>query len=497
MKRTIQLFLALYLVLSNISTLYAMPYYYETTQYEADTETDIESERPQAPDISAAAAIIMDAQTGFILYEKNIHEPLYPASLTKIMTALLALEQYANRLHEPITFSYNAVYSIPRNSSHIAMDEGETLTMENALYGIMLASANEVANAIAEHIGGDIKSFGALMTRRAAALGAVNTQFRNPSGLHDPEQTTTAYDMAIITRETLRHPKFLEIISTIRHDIPPTERQPQVRELLNTNRLIQPGQHFNESVVGGKTGFTNQSQHTLVTYAAQEGRKLIVVTLQAEGRYLYTDTKALLDYGFAIPYIQKQLFYQNQYAKTSPVFSDWSPQRSQVGEVRLVVPDNVYLELPLGFDISDVEYQFYIPRQLAVPIQAGQNIGRVIYTMRGIPMGDIPLRAANTVLPAIAEETASPEPVIQLNQESPAGSLAGLGSGSESYGHLYFSLEELAENYYLSFFLPLAIFAAGLVLSIGIFKIHRRRKQARLGYYSVIGSQVHRYRYRR
>jgi len=495
MKRTVQVFLALYLVLFNISTLYAMPY-----------DDEIILRRPQAPDISATAAIVMDAQTGFILYEKNIHEPRYPASLTKIMTALLALEQYANRLYEPILFSNNAVYSIPRNSSHIAMNEGETLTVENALYGILLASANEVANAIAEHIGEDIQSFGTLMTRRAAALGAINTQFKNPSGLHDPEQMTTAYDMAIITREALRYPKFTEIISTIRHDIPPTERQPQIRELLNTNQMIQPGQHFNQTVVGGKTGFTSHSRHTLATYAATEDRRLIVVTLQSEGSHLYADTKALLDYGFGIPYNQQLLFYQNQYAQTVPVFSDWSPQGNQVGEVRLVVPDDVYLTLPLGFDISDVEHTFYIPGQLTVPIQAGQNIGRVSYTMHGIPMGDISLRATNTILPTVVAETsiaedtfvaedapgteatASQESIIPENPESLSG------PGSRSYEHLHFSLEELAENYYLSFFLPLAIFCGGLVLSIGIFKIQRRRKQARLGHYSVIGSQIRRYR---
>ena len=486
MKRTVRVFLALYLFLFNISTLYAMPYYYETPQYKPDVETTIMLEGPQIPDISATAAIVMDAQTGFILYEKNIHEPRYPASLVKIMTALLALEQYANRLHEPITFSYNAVYSIPRNSSHIAMNEGETLTMENALYGMLLTSANEVSNAIAEHIGDDIISFVTLMTRRAVALGATNTQFRNPSGLHDPDQVTTAYDMAIITREAIRHTKFLEIISTVRYDIPPTERQPNIRSLLNTNQMIQSGRHFNESVIGGKTGFTNYAKHTLVTYASQDYRSLIVVTLQSEGSYLYTDTKSLLNYGFAIPYIQEQLFYQNQYAKTVPVFSDWSSQRSQIGEVRLVISDNVYLELPLGFDLSGVEYQYYIPRQLTAPIQAGQNIGRILYSVGGIPMGDITLRAANTVLQSVIEEPALQEPIILTKLEALPE--------SRTYDRLYFNLEKLAENYYLSFFLPLAIFAAGLVLSIGIFKIHRRRKQARLGHYSVIGSHIRRYR---
>lgn len=297
MKKTI--LVVLYLVFFNISTISAN----------------------ETPTISATAAIVTDARTGLILYEKNIHQPRYPASIAKIMTALLALEQYGSRLYEPITFSHNAVYSIPRNSSHIAMNEGESLTMEDALYGLMLASANEVANAIAEHISGDIESFAELMTRRAAALGASNTTFRNPSGLHHPEQVTTAYDMARITREALRHPKFAEIISTLRRDIPPTERQPQIRELLNTNRMIRQGPHFHNNVIGGKPGFTTPAKHTLVTYAEKDGRSFIVVTLEGEGSRLYTDTAALLEYAFAIPYVETKVLYSNQYIQIgSPAY---------------------------------------------------------------------------------------------------------------------------------------------------------------------------------
>jgi len=362
------------------------------------------------------------------------------------------------------------------------MDEGESLSMEDALYAIMLASANEVAGAIAEHISGDISSFGELMTRRAAALGAVNTHFTNPSGLHDPYQVTTAYDMAVITKEALRYPQFQEFIATVRHDIPPTERQPLVRELLNSNRMIRPGQHFNESVVGGKTGFTSQSQHTLMTFAERDGRQLIVVTLQGEGSHLYTDTAQLLEYAFSIPYESQPLFYRSQYLQTIPVYDNWSSGRSHQGEVRLVVPEDVYLELPHGFDISEVEYQLYAPSQLTAPIQAGEDIGRVIYSIRGISMGDIQLRAANSVvLPPVVE--AAPSAEIYLPPEE-----------STVYERSLFNLDDLLENYYITVLLPLIIFIfiAGLILSAVILKIHRSRRQARLGHYSVIGSQIYR-----
>ena len=531
MKKTIFIFILLYLVYLNFSTIFAAT--------------------PAPPDISATAAIVMDATTGFILYEKNINEPRYPASLAKIMTALIALEQYSYRLYEPITFTASAVYSIPPNSSHIAMNEGETLSMEDALYGLMLASANEVANAIAEHISGDISSFADLMTRRAGALGAANSQFSNPSGLHNPNQFTTAYDLALITREALRHPKFIEVISTSRYDIPPTERQPQYRELLNSNRMIRSGPHFNGSVIGGKTGFTDPARHTLVTYASHEGRELIVVTLEGAGNRMYTDTTALLNYGFDIPYEQKELFTRGEYAKTLPVYSDRSRQRTQIGEVRLVVPDNVHVELPVSFDISEVEASIYTPPQLVVPIQSGQYLGRVVYSIRGLILGDVQLRAANTILPPSTDHHDAYDQAGQAyglnsaggNSNGPnsndansngANSDGANSDGANSYGALsgpmsdetysnmaypttgstsyptpystsnqtsnptpsyeasLFSIQDIVENYYLSVLLPIVVFFAGLLMSVRIFRVQRNKKQAKSGRYSVIGSQVYR-----
>ena len=476
------LLFVLYLVLLNLSTLHAVN----------DYIIDYAVEPPIPPEISAAAAIVMDAQTGFILFGKNIHEPHYPASTTKIMTALLALEQYSGRLYEPVSFSRNAVYSIPWNSSHIAMNEGETLSMEDALYSLLLASANEVAGAIAEHIGGDMESFSVLMNRRASALGADNSHFSNPSGLHHPGQVTTAYDMALITREAIRHPKFLELISTVHYEIPPTEQQPLPRPLLNSNRLIRPGPHYKEAVIGGKTGFTDQARHTLVSYAVQDGRRLITVTLRGEGSRLYADTKDLLAYGFAIPYIEMQLFYRLQHVHTIPVYSSWSRHAEQVGELDLKIPEDVYLELPLGFGISEVEHRLYIPSRLTVPVQAGQYIGRIVYGIRGITMGDVQLRAANTVLlPAESpqEDKTAEYEAAQVPDIPPAADYP-----TESPLPFFFSIESLMHNYFLTVILPLTIFVTGLMLSLGIFKIHRNRRQARSGRYSVIGSQAYRYR---
>ncbi len=213
-------------------------------------EADGGGERVTPPEIISGAATLMDADTGIVLFEQAKDEENYPASITKIMTALITLEQCED-LDERITFSRQAVFSLPRDASHIAMDEGETLTIRDALYGLLLASANEVANALAEHIAGSVEDFAELMNKRAATLGAINTHFKNPSGLFDAEHVTTAHDMALIMREAVRHDAFNEIIATRRYDIPPTERQPESRPLLNSNSLIQPGRFFNDDVVGG------------------------------------------------------------------------------------------------------------------------------------------------------------------------------------------------------------------------------------------------------
>ena len=165
-----------------------------------------------APPVTSEAAIVMEASTGAILYSKNIHEEFYPASITKILTTLLAIEN--SSLSEIVTFSKKAVFDVDLDSSRIGIDVGEELTMEQSLYGIMLASANEVSYAVAEHISGDVDSFADLMNARAKELGCTNTNFVNPNGLPDPNHYTSAYDMALISRAAINNDIFREITGT-------------------------------------------------------------------------------------------------------------------------------------------------------------------------------------------------------------------------------------------------------------------------------------------
>ena len=253
---------------------------------------------PQGPVVSAESAILMDAATGTILYSKNIDAREYPASITKLMTVLLALEN--SSLDETVVFSQNAVFSIERASSHIARTTDEELTMEQCLYAIMLESANECANAVAEHIAGSVEAFADMMNQRAAELGCTNTHFVNPHGLHDPDHYTTAHDMALITREVLTYDAFREISGTVNYNLPPTNKNDGTLTMYNHHSMIctnRTSQYYDATVFAGKTGYTTDALNTLVTCASRNGMELICVLMRSPSGTPYPDTASLLDYG--------------------------------------------------------------------------------------------------------------------------------------------------------------------------------------------------------
>jgi serine-type D-Ala-D-Ala carboxypeptidase (penicillin-binding protein 5/6) len=248
------------------------------------------------PSLESESAVLMDAQTGQVLFEKNMNEQLYPASITKIMTILLGLE-YGN-LQDIITMSHQAVYSIEKGSSHIALDEGEQITMEQALMAAMLPSANDASNGIAEQISGSIPEFVKLMNKRAVEAGALHTHFANANGLHDDEHVTTAYDMAMITKAALTNEQFRRIFGTDQYEIPPTNKKTEPRYFWTEHKMMKPGKYEYDGVIGGKTGYTKEAECTLVTAARKGDRELLVVVLKSTTSGIYDDTKALLDYGF-------------------------------------------------------------------------------------------------------------------------------------------------------------------------------------------------------
>ena len=251
---------------------------------------------PDGPSISAEGGILMDGNSGAILYAKNIHEQYFPASITKILTALIILENCS--MDEVVTFSHNAVYNVETNSSNANLEEGDRLTVLDCLYAMMLKSANEAANALAEHVAGSTEAFSAIMNARAISLGCTDSHFNNPSGLNDPDHYTSAYDMALIAQAAFQNETFAQIASTLYYDLPPTKRNPDGLRIYPGHQMIKKNSpNYYAGAVGGKTGYTTLAGNTLVTCAKRGNMQLITVVLNGH-RTHYIDTRAMLNFGF-------------------------------------------------------------------------------------------------------------------------------------------------------------------------------------------------------
>lgn len=276
---------------------------------------------PAAPEIFAQAGVVIEASTGTVLYNKNMNDKMYPASITKILTTLIAMENCS--LSETVTFSHNNVYTLQYGDANIGMNEGEQLSMIDCLYGVMLASANECANATGEHCARktdafskrieELKSkgesfdesvvaisvFADMMNERAKKAGALNSHFNNPSGLFDEEHYTTSYDMAMITRDAIKCNEFINLEANTTYTIGPTNLTAEPRYLKNRHKMLFPSNAvYYEGIMGGKTGYVDQSGNTLVTFAKRNGMTLISVVMKSNSENVYKDTSLLLDYGF-------------------------------------------------------------------------------------------------------------------------------------------------------------------------------------------------------
>ena len=337
------------------------------------------AETSNYPNLISEAAVLMDAQTGQVLFEKNMELKEYPASITKIMTAMLALEK--GNLNDVLTMSSEAVFSVERDSSHIALDVGEQLSLEQALYAISIDSANDAANGVAEYVSGDLDSFATLMTKRAIELGAVNTNFANSNGLSNPDHYTTAYDMALIMRQAIKTPNFRKIFSEVRYEMPPTNIQEETRYFNSRNPLIN-GEYQYEGIMASKTGWTPDSNHTLVTAAKRGNRELIVVILNSQGSETkYIDTMTLLDYGFNN--FNEVVFDEATLMKALPGISENGVARQIVSRSspilkRLIYKDLSKEDVSLNYELiekdtagkSDVKIEFNLqsPSELMYPV---------------------------------------------------------------------------------------------------------------------------------
>lgn len=354
-----------------------------------DTSSVSWPEGPAKSSIVADSAILMEASTGLVLYEKNVDKRQFPASITKIMTALIAIEN--SSLDEVVTFSNSAVYGIEPGSSHIAADVGEKLTMRQCLYAMLLESANEVCLAVAEHISGSVEEFVKLMNKRAKELGCTNTHFVNPNGLHSDKHYTTAKDMSLIAQAAIQNKTFAKITGTKQYTIPKTNKKGARTWIKNHHQMLYgykyPKYQY-EHCVGGKTGYTTKAQSTLVTYAKKNGVTLIAVVLKDLGPAYpaneYTDTKRMFEYGFKNFSVydttknSKDVTDSDLFTRYSGLLNDENPLIYIEPGTKIILPKKV------AFD--DVEQNFTYNN--VTTFQQGENvIGTVDYTYKGKHLG--------------------------------------------------------------------------------------------------------------
>ena len=335
---------------------------------------------PQGPIVSAYSAILVDYDTGAVLYDKNSHEPMYPASTTKLMTSILAMEKEGSNLNDLVSFSYNAVASISEDASSMGMNIGNKMTLEECLYGILVCSANEVSNAVAEYVSGDIDTFVNLMNERAKELGCEVTHFTNAHGYCDERHVSSAYDLSLIAREFFKNELLSKMSRTPSYHWYPTEYQPEDLILGSTNYFLK-GRYICDGIVGSKTGYTDDSRQVLVTCAERNGMRLIAVVMKDELPYQYEDTLALLDYGFNNFEKLKVSDFEKKYTVTdedffhsnSAVFGDSSPILSMDKSSYVIVPKNL--------EFTDLN------STLVYSNESDSSIATVYYDYKGVKLG--------------------------------------------------------------------------------------------------------------
>lgn len=397
MKKMVAIILAFILILicytpSNATeTSEATTEHPETTEYPDDPSKE--------PDIVSNAAIVMDASTGQILYEKNSHDKKYPASITKIMTTMIALDNNVN-FHDTITMSDNAVWGIERDSSNIGLDVGEKITVEDCIYATMVKSANECAYAIAEHVTGNLNSFSKLMNDKAKELGCEHTHFITPNGLHEDDHYTCAYDMALITKYALQNDTFRQIAGTLTYTIPPTNLTENSTELWNGNKMISSASpYYYEYCEGGKTGYTTKANNTLVTFSKKDGLELICVILDCDGsKYAYTDSKALYNYcynNYTYFYPLSDFSFESDDEDVTATNTILNNYYSSLDHemIDLTVDKNFSLLINKSMDTTKIE------REIKLYNEAKKNtLGEINFSYDGEQIGTTPITSTTPLL---------------------------------------------------------------------------------------------------
>lgn len=336
--------------------------------------------------VDSPSVILIEQKTGNILYEKNAQEKMYPASTTKIMTAILVLENVQD-LNQKVTVSYNAVFSVPTDYASDTLKVGEELSVEELLYALLVKSSNEAAFVLAEYIGGSTQSFASMMNTKALELGCTNTNFVNPNGIHNKEHYTTAKDLSLIAKHAMKNETFRKIVNTVTHTLPSTNKYDRAdRNLVTTNDLInKKNKNYYEYAIGIKTGFTSQAKNCLVAGANKDGIELIAVILGADK----TDSK-----GYSIRTKDAKKLFEYVYNNfTNKEVS--TANNTIVGEIKVkkATKDTKNLKLMTDTDVDilvtndkaneDIQGNLNLNENIKAPISKGTALGTITYNIEG------------------------------------------------------------------------------------------------------------------
>ena len=384
-KRFLSLFLALLLSLLLVPSAFA-----------AGDDAPV---LPEDPEILSKAALLMDYNTGTVVYAHNEHEELYPASLTKIMTALLTLDAVKEgklSLDQEVTASETALAGLPSDGSTANIKAGETMSVRNLLYCMMVVSANEACNILAEAVAGSTSAFVDKMNEKAEALGCENTHFVNTNGLHDPQHYTSAWDLYLITRAAMEYEEFITITDTAAYTVPATNISEE-RKLYTTNHLLSNWRvigYRDTRAHGIKTGSTDDAGYCLVSSAEKGSLHFVSVILGAERVEVdgvgdirsFSHTSRMFDYGFE-NFTYKTIIDQMEAIQEVPV------ELSEIDHVTVYPAETKEVLIPKGLDGEDLDRTIILQEPVEAPVAKGQKLGTLELSYDGVIYATVDLLA--------------------------------------------------------------------------------------------------------
>ena len=345
------------------------------------SEVNVEQKEDIFGSITAPNLILAETNTGRILYERNADEKIYPASITKLMTAILVVENC--ELDEIVTVSENAVMSVPSGYVNANLQVGEELTVEDLLYVMLIPSANDAANALAEHVGGSIESFSTMMNTRAKELGCTGSNFTNPSGLHQEEHYTTCRDIYLISKEAISKEYIKKVIKTTKYTLPQTNKYTGTSRIFTTTnymKLESLSKYYCDYCIGGKTGYTGEAKNCVVEFAEKDGIELISIVMGENANVKgqkFLDAKQMFEYVFE-NYQSNEAAKQNEIYETVKVNN--GTKETKVLDVVYKDDVNILVANDSNEEIQkNVEYT-----NLKAPLQKGDVVGKITYKYEGI-----------------------------------------------------------------------------------------------------------------